>query len=84
MAKVQTISQANALLERLVPEHNHRFGVAPAQSADAHRAVGKSHHVSAILSEQEHRVVSNDYTIGFANRLYQLDKPIYPGSGAAR
>ncbi|MFO0968623.1 MAG: hypothetical protein U0793_23955 [Gemmataceae bacterium] len=24
-------------------------------------------------------MVNNDYTIRFQNRLYQLDKPIYPG-----
>ena len=79
LEKVKTITQANALLERLVPGHNRRFSVAPAESADAHRAVGVAHHLSAILSVQEHRVVSNDYTVRFANRLYQLDKPIYPG-----
>src|SRR6202035_4853172 len=47
--------------------------------ADAHRAVGVGHLLAAILSDQEQRVVSNDYTIRFANRLYQLDQPIYPG-----
>jgi transposase len=79
LAKVKTIVAANALLEKLLPEHNRRFGVAPAQRADAHRAVGKAHHLAAILSVQEERVVSNDYTIRFENRLYQLDRPIYPG-----
>jgi hypothetical protein len=79
LAKVKTILAANALLERLLPDHNRRFGVAPAQTADAHRAVGKTHHLAAILSVQEERVVSNDYTIRFTNRLYQLDRPIYPG-----
>ena len=79
LAKVKTIVTANGLLERLLPDHNRRFGVAPAQTADAHRAVGKAHHLTAILSVQEQRVVSNDYTIRFANRLYQLDRPIYPG-----
>jgi Homeodomain-like domain len=79
LAKVKTIVEANALLERLLPAHNRRFNVAPAQSADAHRALGTSHHLAAILSVQEQRVVSNDYTIRFANRLYQLDQPIYPG-----
>lgn len=79
LAKVKTIAQANALLERLLPEHNRRFSVAPAQRADAHRAVGAGHHLAAILSVQEERVVANDYTIRFENRLYQLDKPIYPG-----
>ena len=79
LAKVKTIVAANALLERLLPDHNRRFGVAPAQAADAHRAVGKTYHLAAILSVQEERVVSNDYTIRFENRLYQLDRPIYPG-----
>ena len=79
LAKVKTIVAANGLLERLLPDHNRRFGVAPAQTADAHRAVGKTHHLTAILSVQEQRVVSNDYTIRFANRLYQLDRPIYSG-----
>jgi transposase len=79
LANVKTIAEANALLERLLPAHNRRFSVAPADAVDAHRSLGPSHRLSAILSVQEQRVVSNDYTIRFANRLYQLDAPIYPG-----
>lgn len=79
LADVRTIAEANALLDRLLPEHNRRFSVAPAETSDAHRALGKKHDLAAILSVQEERVVSNDYTIRYANRLYQLDKPIYPG-----
>jgi len=79
LAKVKTLAQANALLERLLPDHNRRFSVAPAETADAHRAVGVTQRLSAILSIQEQRVVSNDYTIRFANRFYQLEPPIYPG-----
>lgn len=79
LAEVRTIAEANALLDRLLPEHNRRFSVAPAKTADAHRALGPKHALAAILSVQEERVVSNDYTIRFANRLYQLDKPIYAG-----
>lgn len=79
LAEVRTIAEANALLDRLLPEHNRRFSVTPAQSSDAHRALGSKHSLAAILSVQEERVVSNDYTIRFANRLYQLDKPIYAG-----
>jgi hypothetical protein len=79
LAKVRTIDQANALLERLLPEHNRRFAVPAANEADGHRAVGKQHHLAAILSVQTVRVVSNDYVVRLANRFYQLDKPIYPG-----
>ena len=35
--------------------------------------------LAAILSLQAQRTVSNDYTVRFENRPYQLDKPIYPG-----
>lgn len=79
LAKVKTIAEANAVLERLLPEHNRRFAVAAAEPVDAHRVVGKDHRLSAILSVQRERVVSNDYTIRLENRLYQLDKPVYPG-----
>ena len=79
LAKAKTIEQANAVLERLLPKHNRRFSVPPAQAADAHRALGTGHHLAAILSIQEERTVANDYTVRFENRLYQLDKPIYPG-----
>jgi hypothetical protein len=79
LAKVKTIAAANAVLDWLVPEHNQRFSVAAAEASDAHRALGTGHRLAAILSSQEQRVVANDYTIRFENRLYQLDKPIYPG-----
>jgi hypothetical protein len=79
LAKAKTIADANEVLERLLPDHNRRFGVAAAEAGDAHRPLGTGHHLAAILSIQEQRVVANDYTIRFENRLYQLDKPIYPG-----
>jgi uncharacterized protein YlxP (DUF503 family) len=79
LAKVRTLEEANAVVEKLLPEHNRRFSVAAAEPADAHRPLGPKHNVAAILSVQKQRVVANDYTIRFENRLYQLDKPIHPG-----
>jgi hypothetical protein len=79
LAKVRTIEQANALLERLVPEYNRRFIKAPARPTDAHRRLGPSHRLDSILSIQSERRVGNDYTIRFENRIYQLHKPVYPG-----
>jgi hypothetical protein len=84
LAKANTIDQANEVLERLLPDHNRRFSVAAAQAADAHRPLGTGHRLAAILSIQEQRVVANDYTIRFENRLYQLDKPIYSGERGAK
>jgi transposase len=80
LAKVKTIAQANALLDGgLLAKHNRLFSVPAGDSNDAHRVVGTAFNVAAILSVQEQRTVANDYTVRFENRLYQLDKPIYPG-----
>jgi hypothetical protein len=84
LAQVTTIDQANALLERLVPEHNRRFARPARQPADQHRPLGPSHHLEAILSVQAERVVSNDYVVRFENRFYQLLKPVYPGERGGR
>jgi transposase len=80
LAGVTRCDQANALLEqRLLPQWQERFTVAPGQSRDAHRTVGSKHNLAAILSLQEQRVVANDYTIRLHNRVYQLEKPVWPG-----
>ena len=84
LARVRTIEQANALLERLVPEYNRRFTRPARQPNDAHRRLGPGHRLEAILSIQAERVVSNDYTIRFANRFYQLLKPVYAGERGGR
>jgi transposase len=79
LADACDVAQANGVLERLLPGHNRRFARPATDSADAHRALGPSFNLAAIFSIQEERVVANDYTIRFANRFYQLLKPIHPG-----
>jgi len=83
LAKAKTCDQANAVLDRLLPEHNRRFGCVPRETSDAHRLLGKQR-LEAILSIQSERVVSNDYTIRFRNRFFQLLKPVYPGERGGR
>jgi transposase len=84
LAEARTAAQANTVLERLLPAHNRRFGQAPRAATDAHRPLGPGHNLAAILSLQEERVVANDYTIRFRNRLYQLLPPVYPGERGGR
>jgi transposase len=80
LAKVTTRAAANDLVHRLlVPEYNRRFAVPAADGADAHRALGRRYCLPAILSVQTRRVVTNDYTIRWHNRWYQLHKPALPG-----
>jgi Helix-turn-helix domain len=80
LARVATRAQANALVrQRLQPEFNRRFTVPAQDRRDAHRELGVGHNLAAILSVHEERVVTNDYTIRFANRCYQLAPPVWPG-----
>ena len=85
LAGVTTRAQANARLQaRLIAEFNRRFTVTPASPQDAHRPLGRGHNLAAILSVQHGRVVSNDYTVRFENRIYQVGKPVYPGLRGGR
>jgi len=79
LAGVTTLQGANALLGRLLPGHNRRFGKQAKRPSDAHRPLGPGHDLKAILSVQEERVVANDYTVRFRNRFYQLLPPVWPG-----
>ena len=79
-----TCDGANAVLERLLPGHNRRFSKPAPEAGDAHRRLGPGHDLEAILSIQEERVVSNDYTIRFGNRFYQLLPPVHPGERGGR
>lgn len=80
LAKAGTIERANAVLEqKFMPWFNRRCTHPPASANEAHRPLGKRQNLEAILSIQETRVVANDYTIRFENRVYQLPPPAWPG-----
>jgi hypothetical protein len=79
LAKAKTCEEANAVLEKLVPDHNRRFAKPARQPTDAHRPLGPNHRLESILSIQSKRVVSNDYVVRFKNRFYQLLPPVHPG-----
>jgi hypothetical protein len=84
LAGVRTVEGANEVLARLLPSHNRRFGEAAREATDAHRPLGPGHDLAAILSLQDERVVSSDYTVRFRNRFYQLLPPVHPGQRGGR
>jgi Integrase core domain/Helix-turn-helix domain len=84
LATARTCEQANAVLERVVPDHNRRFARPPRVTTDCHRRVGATHRLEAILSIQCERVVSNDYVVRWANRYFQLLPPAHPGLRGGR
>jgi len=73
LAGAGTLAQANAYLEReFLPAWEGRFTVAPANPTDAHRPLGREHDLAAILSVVEERVVTNDYTLRYQGKNYQI------------
>lgn len=86
LAGVCTIEAANAYLEEeYLPSWNQTLAVTPANPADAHRPAGKEHHLAAILSHVEDRQATNDYTVRYGRKLYQIGrKDIRTGLRGAR
>ena len=75
VAGVRTLEQANEYLEKeYLPWWNKTLVVPPANHTDAHRPLGKEHDLAAILSHVEQRQVTNDYTIRWDGKFYQIDR----------
>jgi hypothetical protein len=81
VAGVCTIEAANAYLkEEFLPWWNKTLTVQPATAEDAHRPLGKEHDLAASLSYVEQRQVTNDYTIRWDAKFYQIDRrDVRPG-----
>jgi hypothetical protein len=73
VAGVCTIEDANKFLkEEFLPWWSETLAVSPANPTDAHRPLGKEHNLAAILSQVEERQVTNDYTIRYLSKIYQI------------
>src|SRR5258708_470945 len=75
VAGARTMEDANLYLEReYLPWWNQPLAVQPADPADAHRPLDKEHDLAAILSHVEPRQVTNDYTVRYDAKVYQIDR----------
>ncbi len=73
VAKAKSLEQANRYLEtEFLPWWNQHLKVMPKNPTDAHRPVGRDLDLAASLSVVETRQVTNDYTIRFDSKLYQI------------
>lgn len=81
VAGVHTLEEANAYLEQeYLPWWNQTLAVPAAHPEDAHRPLGKEHNLAASLSHVEQRQVTNDYTIRWDAKVYQIDRrDVRPG-----
>ena len=68
---------ANTFLEdEFIPWFNDRFGVVPAKKKDLHRDLTKidKENLKSIFSVHSMRSISNDFTIRFKNKWFQLEQ----------
>jgi hypothetical protein len=81
VAGVRTLEQANDyLLNDYLAWWERELTVEAASNDDAHRALGKSHHLAASLRHVETRQARPDYTLRWDGKLYQIERAaIVPG-----
>ena len=72
LAKAKTMEQAQAVLERYIPEHNRRFAK-KAKAEPAWRKVS-SLEIERALCFKQQRTVAKDNTIAFAGTVLQIPK----------
>ena len=80
-AGATTIAEANRYLERVfLGEWRRRFCREPASQVDAHRPLGDANDLDSSLSYVENRRVTNDYTVSWEGKLYQIQREaVRPG-----
>jgi len=72
LAKVKTAEQAQAVLDRYLPQHNRRFSK-PARAEPAWRKISSVRLDQALCFKQQ-RTVSNDHTVTFDGVIFQIPK----------
>jgi hypothetical protein len=66
LAEIDSIAAANHFLEtRFLPEWEERFTVVPRNPRNAHRRLGREHHLEEILSVRVARKVAQDHTVSW-------------------
>ena len=73
-AGAKTLSQAQVVLERHLPEHNRQFSKPPVQSEPAWRKASSTQIERALCFKQK-RTVAKDHTVTFEGTLFQIPKP---------
>ena len=72
-ADVKSLAEANRYLEQVfLPGWQKRFRREPASSVDAHRPLGALHDLDSSLSYVEKRHVTNNYTVSWDGKPYQI------------
>ncbi len=68
----KNIDEGNEFLDEYLPLHNKKFAVKPKGESDLHRRIPKGLNIDRILCIKTDRVLRNDFTISYDNKLYQI------------
>ena len=71
---ITTKEEANTFLKEYLPRYNERFGVLPANEADAHVTLPSQVDLSRYLCIKTERTIRKDNTIALDGRLYQIEE----------
>ena len=75
LRQINTLESANAYLEdEYLDELNDQFSVPARSLVDLHRSVPRDMKLEDVLCYQEQRVVQNDWTVSWCNRILQLSQ----------
>lgn len=72
--KIFNINQANYFLKEYLPKHNLMFSIPPKNPKNLHRSKPNDIDIDWIFAFREKRMVTNDFTIYYRNRVFLLKK----------
>jgi transposase len=73
LRKISSLESGNHFLEtEFLDELNEQFHVEARSPTDLHRSVPRGMTLAHVLSYQEQRVVQNDWTVSWCNRIFQV------------
>jgi transposase len=72
LEKISTIEAANKFLIKYLPKYNKKFAVKPANHSNLHREIPNGTNLDGILCRKTQRVLRNDLTVEYNNKLYQI------------
>jgi hypothetical protein len=74
LKNVKTKEEANEFLKEYLPRYNEKFGVCPADEANAHVTLPREVDLNRYLCIKTERTIRNDNTIALDGRMYQLEE----------
>lgn len=75
LAGICNIYDANKFLKGFLSKYSLMFAVPPANLKNLHKALQADLDLNWVFAFREERVISNDFTISFKNRVFLINEP---------